>query len=116
MHKRTKCEFAMKFFQLRAMFQAESAHFTGTGSHLRKFLPPVHSIMSNADGKLMDAGGTALPPCIVMERGESLNLWMQRNARGMDTFTCMQVSTLHFVNLELLALCVCSCNKRWVPI
>jgi hypothetical protein len=27
----------------------------------------------------------------VMERGESLDKWVQRNQRDMDMFTCMQV-------------------------
>lgn len=51
----------------------------------------VHAIVDNEDGKLTDTSGNPLPPCIVMEKGESLDLWMMRNRRTMDTYTCMQV-------------------------
>ena len=88
----TKLDYAMKFFASTAAFRDESAQFSMADSSLQQFLPPVHSILDNADEVVVDAGGNALPPCIVMERGESLDLWMQRNTRGMDTFTCMQVS------------------------
>ena len=33
---------------------------------------------SNKDKSLLDAHGHPLPPCIVMERGESLDLWAAR--------------------------------------
>ena len=38
----------------------------------------VFAIHSNADNKLVDAHGHALPPCIIMERGESLDIWISR--------------------------------------
>ena len=45
-----------------------------------------------------------MPPCIVMERGESLDMWARRNNRDMDQFTCMQVLLscyyMHEVNLD----------------
>ena len=47
--------------------------------------------MDNADGKFVDGNGRPMPPCIVMEKGESLDMWVQRNKRAMDVFTCMQV-------------------------
>ena len=51
----------------------------------------LQAVVSNEDGALLDAHGNALPPCIVMEKGESLDQWMKRNRRAMDPFTCMQV-------------------------
>jgi hypothetical protein len=36
------------------------------------------NVIDNADGSLVDPAGYPLPPCIVMERGESLDLWSQR--------------------------------------
>ena len=41
--------------------------------------------------KLKDRHGRLLPLCIVMEKGEYLDKWVQRNNCGMDQFTCMQV-------------------------
>jgi hypothetical protein len=38
----------------------------------------VRNIESNSDKKLVDAHGHPLPPCIVMERGEPLDLWAAR--------------------------------------
>ena len=32
------------------------------------------------EDRFVDPIGHALPPCIVMERGESLDLWSERNA------------------------------------
>jgi hypothetical protein len=40
----------------------------------------VRSIVDNDDRQLIDPAGFALPPCIVMERGETLDLWSARNA------------------------------------
>ena len=52
---------------------------------------------------VVDRNGRPLPPCIVMEKGESLDKWVQRNNRDMDQFTCMQVrSCLHLMHVPLL--------------
>lgn len=53
----------------------------------------LQAVIDNEDGALVDARGNALPPCIVMEKGESLDLWVKRNRRAMDPFTCMQART-----------------------
>lgn len=34
--------------------------------------------MDNKDGRVVDPAGHPLPPCIIMERGESLDIWSQR--------------------------------------
>ena len=44
--------------------------------------------------RFVDGNGMPMPPCIVMEKGESLDRWVRRNHRDMDQFTCMQVRTL----------------------
>ena len=41
-------------------------------SCLGSFLPAVEAYVDNRDASLCDASGNPLPPCIVMERGESL--------------------------------------------
>ena len=38
----------------------------------------VRDIVSNDDGEVVDDKGNPLPPCIVMERGESLDIWSAR--------------------------------------
>ena len=58
----------------------------------------LQAVVSNEDGALRDSHGNALPPCIVMEKGESLDLWMKRNRRAMDPFTCMQVRAPHLAS------------------
>ena len=40
----------------------------------------VRNVVSNEDQAIVDPAGHALPPCIVMERGESLDIWSARNA------------------------------------
>ena len=42
------------------------------------FVVQIRSIEANADGAHVDANGHPLPPCIVMERGESLDIWAAR--------------------------------------
>ena len=36
------------------------------------------AVVGNLDGEFTDPSGHSLPPCIVMERGESLDIWTQR--------------------------------------
>jgi hypothetical protein len=38
----------------------------------------VVDIVDNADGRILDQWGHHLPPCIVMDRGESLDIWSNR--------------------------------------
>jgi hypothetical protein len=94
--KRNKLDYAIKFFCKEQNFRDESAQYTGSNAQIQQFLPRVRmdGIVPNEDGSFVDGYGRPMPPCIVMERGESLNMWVQRNKRVMDTFTCMQVQLL----------------------
>jgi hypothetical protein len=38
----------------------------------------LRAIVDNTDDSVVDPSGHPLPPCIVMERGESLDLWSER--------------------------------------
>ena len=40
----------------------------------------MRNVVGIEDGEVVDPSGHPLPPCIVMERGESLDLWSDRNA------------------------------------
>ena len=90
----SKEEFAVKFFIHRAAFEHEAAQYQSPDSPFKQFLPHSRSIVSNEDGAFVDATGNAMPPCIVVEKGESLDIWGQRNKRAMDPFTCMQVRAI----------------------
>ena len=74
--------------------------------------------MDGGGGDLVDPRGNALPPCIVMERGESLQEWSDR--AEPDLFTSLSVRTpshMWFltVNLNLLHTVPawCSCFATW---
>ena len=86
-------EYALKFFISQNAFENEAAQYTDALSPLRQFVPKVRlqGIVSNVDGAFVDGNGRAMPPCIVMEKGASLDVWVQRNKRVMDQFTAMQV-------------------------
>jgi hypothetical protein len=89
-HKASRQECAMKLYLSMAAFQDDSKQYN-KGSPLLRFLPNLHALVENSNGEFKDAFRRDMPPCIVMERGESLDKWVQRNQRGMDMFTCMQV-------------------------
>lgn len=42
------------------------------------FLPEMHKLVENADGRLRDGGGRRLPPMPVMAKGQSLLEWSAR--------------------------------------
>jgi hypothetical protein len=90
-HEVSELEYAIKFFLSMAAFKDESEQYTNKDNPLIDFPPRLHALVDNSDGHFKDAFGHAMPPCIVMERGESLDKWVQRNKRKMDMFTCMQV-------------------------
>ena len=54
-----------------------------------RFLPQVEAVCDGAAGNLIDAAGRQLPPCIVMEKGESLQDWSNR--AEPDFFTVLAV-------------------------
>jgi hypothetical protein len=90
-HEVSELEYAIKFFLSMVPFNDESEQYTNKDNPLIDFLPRLHALVGNSDGQFKDDFGHAMPPCIVMERGESLDKWVQRNKRKMDMFTCMQV-------------------------
>lgn len=83
----------------------------GTGTTARKgampnaaarFLPRLQTICDGSTCKLVDPHGRRLPPCIVMERGESLQDWSQR--AEPDLFTSLAVCTKSSVHGNLVKL------------
>ena len=54
-----------------------------------RFLPHVEAVCDGSSGKLVDPQGRPLPPCIVLEKGESLYDWIDR--AQPDLFTSLAV-------------------------
>jgi hypothetical protein len=79
-------EFAIKFFTYEPAFEAERALYED--SELRPMMPATREIISNKDGCNAISGYT-FPPCIVQERGESLEAWAQHEEA--DFVTILQV-------------------------
>lgn len=71
-------EFAAKFFMSRSAFEAEAQLYLHE-SPLKQFMPHVRAMHDNADKQLVDLRGVPLPPCIVMEKGESLDIFCDRS-------------------------------------
>lgn len=116
--RQTERRWAIKFFLSARGFADEAALYRDPGSPLGPFLPLVRNITGTDDsnplapaadaltGYIADSHGRPLPPCIVMERGESLDIWRMRNAQdGIDVFTALQVRTA----CTLICTCMHSC-------
>ena len=85
--------YALKFFLSQTAFADEAALYTDRSSPLGFFLPQLRSIAGapGHEAAVADAHGHPLPQCIVMEKGESLDVWMKRNRGGVDMVTGLQV-------------------------
>lgn len=86
------------YFSLQRSFDSarrlqEKNLYTDMSLPFRQFLPQLHSILDPADGAehMHDNKGNALPACIIMEKGEALNLWARGTGDGIDMVTGLQV-------------------------
>jgi hypothetical protein len=77
------CRYAIKFFTKRAGFQRERRLYDKPT--LRSMMPAVIEVVSNADNRYATADGFVFPPCLVVERGESLDEWARRIEPGFLT-------------------------------
>jgi hypothetical protein len=118
--------FAVKFHLNRNHFNAESALYGAFFPALRtspdidvaarrvrimheahapigttvNFLPKVEAVLDNTRHELSNSKGDSLPPCIVMERGESLLEWAERTEPNL-----FKVFTVCCLCLWILRLC-----------
>jgi hypothetical protein len=92
---RTHLQYAMKFFLSRSAFRQEKELYTNPEQPLGHFLPQLHSIIEESSGTLTDRFGNTLPSCIVMEKGEALNLLVNSSGEGLDMVTGLQVCCRH---------------------
>lgn len=79
--------FALKFFSNRKVFEGEWALYQTP--EVRDMMPAVIDVFPNTDETVRGASGWPVLPCIVIERGESLDEWARRHAP--DFVTCMQM-------------------------
>jgi hypothetical protein len=84
---RDQGQYALKFFIVPEEYTAEASVYHN--SPLGKLLPRLEACIENKDGVLVDPSGHKLPPCISMERGESLDEWCRR--RKPDMWAAMPV-------------------------
>lgn len=82
-------EYAIKFFMSKSAFEQEQDLYTDTSLPLGQFLPQLHSIVLENSG-LIDAHGRSLPSCIVMEKGEALDVWIMESGH-LDLVGGLQV-------------------------
>lgn len=69
--QRFREEVAFKFFLSRKDYESEVALYRD--EVLGDFLPVAEAYVDNTDTSFRDAYGNPFPPCIVMERGETLH-------------------------------------------
>ena len=55
-------------------------------------------VVDSGEAGLVDGHGEALLPCIVIEKGESLDLWAAGTGDGLDMVTGLQVLHLPLHN------------------
>ena len=77
----------MQFYTKADAFERELALYSDPV--LSSLMPARHDVLANSDGALRaPVTGLRLPPCIVLERGESLDEFARRV--DFDFFTVMQ--------------------------
>eukprot|EP00892_Ulva_mutabilis_P007647 jgi/Ulvmu1/5254/UM022_0047.1 len=91
-------EYAIKFFTQRSAFDREFELYSNPV--LRGMMPAITHIEPNTNGEARSMTGWPMPPCIVIERGESLDNWALRIKP--DFTTILQVLTHVATRLEQL--------------
>ena len=80
---RTEEAVAVKFFLSRKAFDAERELYKV--DVLRSMMPAIRLELSNADGAERNSRGYPWPPCIVIEKGESLQEWKAKTNPAFST-------------------------------
>ena len=91
-------EYAIKFFTQRSAFDREFELYSNPV--LRGMMPAITHIEPNTDSSARSMTGWPMPPCIVIERGESLDMWALRIKP--DFTTILQVLTHVATRLQQL--------------
>ena len=94
---RSEAAVAVKFFLSRAAFAAELELY-GVGV-LRGMMPEVRLKVRNDDAAQRSSRGYAWPPCIVLEKGESLQEWKARTKPAFSTVLDVRLWRTEMVSL-----------------
>ena len=79
-HDLSSTDYVLKAFATSAAFKAEVALYRDGDQPLGAFLPNMREILDTGGRQFRDPHGHIMPPCIVMEKGESLDFWRERAA------------------------------------
>lgn len=139
--------YAVKFFLDQNAFKAESALYGAFYPALRtspdidvaarcvrimheahapigtavNFLPKVEAVLDGTQDEVMDSNGngSAMPPCIVMERGESLHEWAERTEPDLCKVFTVRTSrhseAMH-CNADLAVACYIYSRPVFLPV
>ena len=72
---------------------------------LGRFLPQLYDI-AEGEGALQDVHGSPMPPCIIMEKGEALDVWIDNSGEKIDLFTGLQVLCNFHCSVDFQRLCL----------
>jgi hypothetical protein len=92
-------KFAVKFYAVRNAFERERLLYMDPA--LRPMMPATRALIGNYNGAVCGPNGYRFPPCIIIEKGESLKEWARREAQP-DFITTMQVRSLLLLVLVIL--------------
>jgi hypothetical protein len=100
-------DYAIKFFTVREAFEREDALYSNTV--IRDMMPAVKHIEANSNGEIRSSSGWPFPPCIVIERGESLDKWAERLKPDFPT-TLQVCGMLHG---QVVVALICAASGLW---
>lgn len=111
-------EVAVKVFATRTAFTAEAALLCNTASPLRGFMPALLALHDNPAGALQGAAGAPLPPCIVMDKGEPLDVLchMHSPSRSATFLVRPRAPQLSFMTWHVDDACACSNTSTMVRV
>ena len=70
-------------------FKRERDLYLDPTQPLGRFLPQLHNILEGEECGLRDNRGGLMPPCIIMEKGEALDTWIDSSSASIEVFRCM---------------------------
>lgn len=89
--RNSRQDFAIKLFLSKVAFEQEKKLYVDPNLPLGRFLPNLRMVVDSPEGGFVDGRGNPMPPCIVMEKGEALDVWVKRGESGIDMVTGVQV-------------------------
>ena len=94
-------------------FKLERDLYLDPDQPLGKFLPQMLRIAEGPETGLRDAEGGIMPPCIVMEKGEALDTWIENSGEKIDMFTGLQARPCRKNGISVIIRCPASWHRGW---